>query len=115
MIVIELHRSVIVRQISEAVWIKTLDTDNCLNSNSDWGSSKIPLLVIELGDKVDQAEPSGRLDGKRRKIGNTLKKEKLEFVQSVTSPALCDETVTSPALCKGPTMSRPPTMSVCSL
>ena len=54
------------RMIAESVTIDQSEADIIINSKSEWGSSRIPRLVIEVGQKVNQEDFKGRKQETRR-------------------------------------------------
>ena len=57
--VVEGHRSPLNRQIHEGVEIETNAAAVVMNSKSEWGGSKIPRIMIEIGDEVEEDNRSG--------------------------------------------------------
>ena len=57
--VVEGHRSPLNRQIHEGVEIETNAADVIMNSKGEWGHCKIPRVVIEVGDTVEEDETNG--------------------------------------------------------
>ena len=49
----KVHRTPLVRQISEGVEISRCDADIVMNSKGEWNGSRLPRMVIERGDKVE--------------------------------------------------------------
>ena len=59
-------RTPLARVIAEAVGIDSSEADIIINSKSEWGSTRIPRLTIEVGEKVRQEDHRGRNQGVRR-------------------------------------------------
>ena len=69
--IIETHRSPLNRQVHEGVELDTNGADVILNSKSEWNHCRIPRIVIEVGDEVEEDESCGmvrstELGGKER-------------------------------------------------
>ena len=80
--IIEGHRSPLNRQIHEGVELDTNSADIVMNSKGEWGHCKIPRVVIEVGDAVEEDGENGmcrstELGGRERKRGG-LKVKKQE-------------------------------------
>ena len=52
--IIEGHRSPLDRQIHEGVELDTNGAEIIMNSKGEWGHCKIPRVVIEIGDEVEE-------------------------------------------------------------
>ena len=52
----KVHRTPLVRQVSEGVEIARCKADVVMNSKGEWNGSKLPRMVIERGDKVELDE-----------------------------------------------------------
>ena len=57
--VIESHRSPLNRQIHEGVELDSNSADIVMNSKGEWGHCKIPRVVIEVGDAVEEDGDNG--------------------------------------------------------
>ena len=71
---VESHRSALNRQIHEGVELETNKADIILNSKSERNHCRIPRIMIEVGDEVEEDESSGmirstEMGGKERKRG----------------------------------------------
>ena len=59
--VIRGHRTALTRQVHESVAIESSKADILLNSKSEYNGSKIPRIVIEVGDQLEEDEwPGGK-------------------------------------------------------
>ena len=72
--IIESHRSPLNRQIHEGVEIEVNGADLLLNSKAEWNHSKIPRVVIEMGEEIEEDGDNGivrstELGGEERRIG----------------------------------------------
>ena len=59
--VIESHRSPLNRQVHEGVELYTNGADIILNSKSEWNHSKLPRVIIETGDEIEEDEADGMI------------------------------------------------------
>ena len=57
--IIEGHRSPLNRQIHEGVELYTNAASIIMNSKSEWGNSKIPRIVIEMGEEIEEDDRNG--------------------------------------------------------
>ena len=69
--IVETHRSPLNRQVHEGVELDTNGADVILNSKSEWNHCRIPRIVIEVGDEVEEDGTCGmvrstELGGKER-------------------------------------------------
>ena len=77
----ESHRSPLNRQIHEGVELDQNGADIILNSKSEWNSCRIPRIMIEIGDEVEEDIDNGmvrstELGGRERtKRGIRIKKQ----------------------------------------
>ena len=58
--VIRSFRTALERTVAQAVTIFSNDYDEILNSKSEWGYPRIPRLMVEVGDKIQEAQPSNQ-------------------------------------------------------
>ena len=63
--VVEKHVSPISRQIHEGVELESSKADIILNSKSEWNHSKIPRIMIEVGEEVESDGMSGMNEGEK--------------------------------------------------
>ena len=49
----KIHRTPLVRQVSEGVEIARCQADIVMNSKGEWNGSKLPRMVIDRGEKVE--------------------------------------------------------------
>ena len=54
--VLRSHRSPLTRQIQESIEIEHSKADIVMNSKGEWNGSRIPRIVIEVGDKIQEEE-----------------------------------------------------------
>ena len=54
------HKSAFERQIHEAVYIQMGHRDITLNSKSEWNGDRIPRIVLEVKDQVEQKDYNGQ-------------------------------------------------------
>ena len=59
-------RTPLARLIAEAVMIEQSEADVVINSKSEWGSSRIPRLTLEVGQTVKQEDFRGKAQPARR-------------------------------------------------
>ena len=93
-ILISKHLTSFTRQVEESARITDGIRDQNLNSKSEWNGPKIPRLVIEIMDKIEQLDHNGeRLTAKedKRKLPNhraqpLTKKPKLEAPGNRSNP-----------------------------
>ena len=69
--IVESHRSPLNRQVHEGVELDTNRADLILNSKSEWNHCRIPRIMIEVGDEVEEDSTNGmarstELGGKER-------------------------------------------------
>ena len=57
--VVERHRSPMSRQIHEGVELEACKAQIVMNSKSEWNHSKIPRIVIEVGEDMEQDNTNG--------------------------------------------------------
>ena len=62
--VIEKHKSPLTRQVHEGVEIETNGADIILNSKSEWNGSRLPRIVIECGEELEEDAESGMCKSK---------------------------------------------------
>ena len=62
--IIEKHRSPLTRQIHEGVALEINKADIILNSKSKWNHCRIPRIVIEVGDELEEDDSSGMVRSK---------------------------------------------------
>ena len=101
--VVEQHRSPLTRQIHEGVELECNKADVVMNSKTEWNHSKIPRIMIEVGDKVEEDTMSGmsrstELGGKERgekslKIRNAEKREREQIGEVVVRREGCHKRV----------------------
>ena len=75
---IEGHRNPLERQIHEGVQLEIHKADLLMNSKSEWNGSKIPRIVIETGDDLEEDElsgMSGKGSGREQNKASTKKNE----------------------------------------
>ena len=58
--------SPLARLVVEAVSIEISSADVIINSKAEWGSTRIPRLAIEVGERVRQEDHRGKAQGPRR-------------------------------------------------
>ena len=56
--IIEKHRSPLTRQIHEGVALEINKADIILNSKSEWNHSRLPRIVIEVGEEQEEDKMS---------------------------------------------------------
>ena len=50
------YKTALQRQVAEAVFIDNNQADIIMNSKGEWNGSKLPRVVLEIGDKVNQLD-----------------------------------------------------------
>ena len=60
--VLRSHRTPMSRQIQEAVEIENSKADILMNSKGEWNGSRIPRIVIEVGEKIQEGEEKNTED-----------------------------------------------------
>ena len=89
------HKTPLSRQIHESIEIENSKADFLMNSKGEYNGSRIPRIVIEVGDKVETEDWPGqeKEQGTRRKMSNNYsgawmtnnrKKRKLENEEGIT-------------------------------
>ena len=58
--VVERHQSPMSRQIHEGVELETCKAQVVMNSKSEWNGSKIPRIMIEVGEDIEQDDTNGK-------------------------------------------------------
>ena len=66
MVVIERHRTPLTRQVQEGVELEVNKADLILNSKSEWNHSRIPRIVIEMGEEIEENTESGMNKGRKK-------------------------------------------------
>ena len=59
MSVIESHRSPLTRQVQEGVELELNGAEVLMNSKSEWNNSKLPRIVIESGERLEEDAENG--------------------------------------------------------
>ena len=85
MTVIKNYQRPLQRQIGEAVRIRNVECDYLLNSKNEWNGQKLPRIVIEVKDKVEQVEYQGTKQKKRRLEQPTYRNNSNEQEKLVTA------------------------------
>ena len=71
--VIRGHRTPLTRQIHESVAIENSSAEKLMNSKGEYNGSKIPRIVIEVGDQVETEDWNGQENKKVRSSKNVGK------------------------------------------
>ena len=57
--VLSVHKTALHRQVTEAVLIEWTKASVIMNSKEEWNGSKLPRVILEVGDKVDLKDYNG--------------------------------------------------------
>ena len=58
--VLSVHKTALHRQVTEAVLIERTKANVIMNSKGEWNGSKLPRVILEVGDKVNQKDYNGQ-------------------------------------------------------
>ena len=79
MALVKCFKTVLQRQIYEAVKINQLKCDFTMNSRSEWNHQPIPRIKIQVREKIESMDLEGRMQKKSRKrYGRKEEEEKRE-------------------------------------
>ena len=73
--VLRSHRSPLTRQIQESVEIEYSKADIIMNSKGEWNGSRIPRIVIEVGDEIQEEEQEEQARYRRKGDSRQNKKD----------------------------------------
>ena len=58
--VLSVHKTALHRQVTEAVLIERTKASVIMNSKGEWNGSKLPRVILEVGNKVNQKDYNGQ-------------------------------------------------------